>query len=89
MRKIIPLFGLFVLLALPACAELNQARRVVALVGANAADQVLQTSVWVTCNEASVGSVRRAYGANSETARLYTDFCNTSSGIYPVISAGE
>lgn len=89
MRKILFFLGLFALAILPACAEVTQARQVVALVGANAADQVLQTSVWVTCNEASVGSVRRAYGANSETARLYTDFCNTSSGIYPVIVSGE
>ena len=86
MRKILILGGL---LALSACAELNQAKQVVARVGANAADQELQASVWLTCNAASVGSVRRAYGANSETARLYTDFCNTSSGIYPVIVSGE
>ena len=89
MRKITLLFGLSVLLAIPACAEVNQAKRVVAQVGANASDQKLQTSVWLTCNAASVGSVRRAYGVNSETARLYTDFCNTSSGIYPVIIPSE
>ncbi len=81
MHKIIILLAL---LALPACAEVTQAKKIVAQVGADAADQELQAAEWATCQAATIGAVRRKYGANRESAIAYLQFCNASIGIYPM-----
>jgi hypothetical protein len=44
--------------------------------GAKIADEVLEDARWVTCNAASVGSIKREYGRTVEDAQIYIAYCN-------------
>ena len=44
--------------------------------GAEIADDVIDDARWVTCNAASVGSVKREYGRTVADAEAYRAFCN-------------
>jgi len=69
--------GCILMLALlSGCGSSDVYRGAVATHGAEAADDVLETSVWGVCMAATIGAVRRAYGDSRQEAEAYADFCN-------------
>lgn len=67
---------ILILIVLSGCGTSDVYRGAVATHGAEAADDVLETSVWGVCMAATIGAVRRAYGDSRQEAQAYADFCN-------------
>lgn len=70
--------ALFVVLALSSCGFTPQGdfiRDTVRDRGAQAYDEGLETSLWFLCSAASIGSIRRRFGASGETAAAYNAIC--------------
>ena len=40
-----------------------------------ATTQMLDNSVWYTCEAASIGSIRKRFGSSQQTAFIYHNFC--------------
>lgn len=74
-------------LALAGCGFTPQgdlARDIVREKGAQAYDEGLENSIWFLCNAASVGSIRRRFGASQESAAAYNALCAPSVDIVRV-----
>ncbi|MFQ6019050.1 MAG: hypothetical protein ACE5KF_12755 [Kiloniellaceae bacterium] len=54
-------------------------RRAVAGTGAMAADNALENVEWYMCEAASVGSIKRRYGATADLAKAYNRLCDRGS----------
>lgn len=75
------LFCLALVLLLPACAEYTAATNAIKVGGAAAYDHALSEAEFVICNAASVGSVRRRYGATQEMAETWHKLCSAEGRI--------
>ena len=64
------------LLFLGACTEFTAVKKAVATKGAELSDDALVDAEWWVCYAASIGSVKRRYGATVERAETYKDFCH-------------
>ena len=84
-------FGcLVVVMLLSGCGTSDVYRGAVATHGAEAADDVLETSVWGVCMAATIGAVRRAYGDSRQEAQAYAEFCNNGGvGTADLINDGS
>lgn len=82
-------FATIVALTLGACGFTPQGdlvRDVVREKGAQAYDEGLENSLWFICNAASIGSVRRRFGASADSAAAYRALCAPSAD---VIQSGQ
>lgn len=68
-------FLITALLFLGACTEFTATKKAVAVKGAELSDSALVDAEWWVCYAASIGSVKRRYGATVERADTYKDFC--------------
>ena len=66
------------LLILGACAQVDLAKKVIAVKGAEVSATILTDAEWVLCRAASVGSVKDRYGTTEERATTYHEFCEGS-----------
>lgn len=73
MKKIVILAAL--LLSLTACAEWGAIQSGAASHGAQAADEMVQTTIWTLCNAAPVGAIKRRFKTDSELA-AYDSLCS-------------
>lgn len=70
--------------ALGACGLTPQgdfAREVVKERGADAADAMVDNSLWGLCNAATIGSIRREFGTSPDRANAYNRLCTPSIDI--------
>lgn len=71
------------------CAEWDAARRSVGEYGSQAADRSVDDAKWFLCNAATVGSIKRKFGANQESADAYNTLCPRETGEAPVITGED
>jgi len=76
------------LLFLGACTEFTAVKKAVATKGAEFSDDALVDAEWWVCYAASIGSVKRRYGATVERAETYKDFCH-GDGDADVVAPSE
>ena len=67
--------AIFLMLGLGACETIEAGRLVANEKGAEFADLALEQAEFVICRAASVGSVMRRYGSNTQTAQAYLQLC--------------
>lgn len=65
---------LLLVLALSGCAEVAAIRAGVAEHGADAADQTLESALWVVCEGSSAGAIRRRFQTVEDKA-AYNTIC--------------
>ncbi len=74
------LFIAIAALLLAGCASFDVMAPKVADKGARVSDNALTAAEWAICNAASVGSVRRRYGATVEMADAWNELCSMDKG---------
>ncbi len=57
------------------CAQFDAGQAAVREYGARAADDTRESAEWALCNGITVGAWRRAYGADPERARGWSQLC--------------
>lgn len=76
--------SLLALLLLGACGFTPQGdlvRGVVREKGAQAFDEGLENAEWFICHAASIGSIRRKYGRDPQTAAAYNAICSPAVSV--------
>ena len=48
-------------------------------------ESAVDSSIYVLCMAAPIGTVRARFGTTEESAQLYRDFCSTLDGYYDVM----
>ena len=77
------LWGLVIALAviITGCASWETVQSGVAVQGAKAADEALQTSEWSICEATTMGAWQRRYGENPGKAKAWAELC----GVRPIL----
>lgn len=82
---ILALLFLLVVSGLSGCAEFTAARRGAATHSAQAADAALDVAKWQTCAAASIGSLERELGADTERIIGWMLYCGKKPGLHPLL----
>jgi hypothetical protein len=67
---------LSVLVVVSGCTSWNTLQSGVAVQGAKAADEALETSEWGICEAVTMGAWQRRYGENPGKAKAWADLCD-------------
>ncbi len=68
-----------ILVLLGGCTTSDRVRSIVADKGADAADDVLESSEWAICEAATFGAIKRRYGDSSEKWSALNTLCGKAA----------
>jgi hypothetical protein len=80
MKELLLWIGLWGFVALcaviiPGCTSWNTLQSGIAVEGARAADEALETAEWGLCEATTMGAWQRRYGGNPDKAQAWSELC--------------
>lgn len=84
MKWLVHLSAILMVVMLAGCETLRTTNQIVHTKGAEAYDESLNSSIQFTCNDTSVGSIKRRFGVSEEAMRRWLEFCYGDNAMFMI-----